>query len=414
MRERRQIWLAWALFGFTALSSIGVGVSKWSWDGQASLFEQLDALWFNLLIIPTLAGVGALIYARRPDNRVGLLLVIPALMMTIISLVKPYLDTFSAAPPEPTPLLFFLVWFSSWGWIWLIFPLLLITQLFPNGRPLSPRWRMVTYATIGWAALFVLLVTLARTYTTVEPPILEMTNPYGVIEPRQLESLIDAIWIPGLLILTGLSITALLLRFRRAGSDERGQIKWLLLACAFFAIVYIGGGVIGVAGESTLGGQIFDVFFGLAVLTIPLAIGIAILRYRLWDIDVIIRRTLVYAALTLSLGVVYLIGVVTLQALFVRLTGAESTLAVVASTLAIAALFQPLRRWVQTIIDRRFFRKKYDAQQVLEQFARRAQQEADLDAISADLVRTVQETLEPEGLRLWLGRRRSTNGSRDI
>jgi len=144
----------------------------------------------------------------------------------------------------------------------------------------------------------------------------------------------------------------------------------------------------------------------VATLLMPLCLGIAITRYRLFDIDVIIRRTLTYTLLTLSLGAVYFLGVVALQELFVRLTGAESTLAVVASTLAIAALFQPLRSWVQTIIDRRFFRKKYDAQQVLEQFARRAQQESDLDSISADIVQTVRETLEPEDVRLWLVRRR--------
>lgn len=412
MRERRQIWLAWTFFGFTALSSIGVGVISLGWAGETQLGKVFAALWFYLVIVPTLAGVGALIYARRPDNRVGLLLVIPALMMTIISLIQPYLDRFSAAPPEPAPLLLFLVWFSSWGWIWLIFPLLLITQLFPNGRPLSPRWRIVAYATLGWAALFVLLVTLSRTYTTIEPPILELANPYGIFDLQQLDLLFGAVWIPGLLILTGLSTTALLLRFRRAGPVERGQIKWLLYACALFAAVYIGGGVIGVAGEPTLGGQIYDLFFGLTVLAIPIAIGVAILRYRVFDIDIIIRRTLVYGALTISLGAVYLTGVVILQALFVRLTGEESPLAVVASTLAIAALFQPLRTRVQAIIDRRFFRKKYDARQVLAQFARRMQQEADLDAISADLVRTVQETLEPEGVKLWLVRRQPTSGSR--
>jgi len=403
----------WALFGFTALSSIGVGLGKWSWEGQASLFEQLNALWFNLLIIPTLAGVGALIFARRPANRIGVLLLIPALMLAIITLTQPYLAQFTTEPPEAIPLLLFLVWLNGWGWIWLIFPLLLIIQLFPSGRPLSPRWRIVAYATIGWAGLFVLALTLSRVYNTIEPPLIELVNPYGMLEFQQLELLIEVVWIPGLLLLTGLSLVALGLRFRRADQVERDQIKWLLSAWVLFAGVYIGGGLLGVGGEAGLGGQIFSFFFNLTVLALPLAIGVAILRYRVFDIDIIIRRTLVYGALTISLGAVYLTGVVILQALFVRLTGAESTLAVVVSTLAIAALFQPLRRQVQAIIDRRFFRRKYDAQQVLEQFARRAQQESDLDAISADLVRTVQETLEPEGLRLWLVRRRSPSASRD-
>lgn len=141
---------------------------------------------------------------------------------------------------------------------------------------------------------------------------------------------------------------------------------------------------------------------GRLALAMPFCLRIAILRYRLFDIDVIIRRPLVYSALTLSPGAVYLGSVALLQALFVRLTGEESTLAVVTSTLAIAALFQPLRRRVQAFIDRRFFRKKYDARLLLEQFARCAQQDADLDVRSSDVLTTVQETLAPEGVKLWL------------
>ena len=143
--------------------------------------------------------------------------------------------------------------------------------------------------------------------------------------------------------------------------------------------------------------------FGPPSFQIMLAIGI--LRYRLFDIDVIIRRTLVYSALTVTLGAIYLIGVALLQTLFVQLTGQESTLAVAGSTLAIAGLFQPLRTRIQAVIDRRFFRRKYDAAQVLAAFARRAQQEADLDALSADMLGVVQETLEPEHARLWIIRR---------
>jgi hypothetical protein len=148
------------------------------------------------------------------------------------------------------------------------------------------------------------------------------------------------------------------------------------------------------------------IFFTLLT---PLSLGIAITRYRLFDITVVLRRTLVYTLLTLLLGAVYFFSVVGLQALFVQLTGQENTLAVVASTLAIAALFQPLRRRVQAFIDRRFFRKKYDAQLVLARFAARAQRESELDTISADLLATVQETLEPERVTLWLTQTRQSS-----
>jgi hypothetical protein len=405
MQRRKQFWLAWALFGFAAISSIVPVLVELASRREALALDLLNTLWFDIAIVPTLAGVGALIYARRPNNRIGLLLLIPSLMLSIITLIQPYLYQFTAEPPQATPLLLFLVWLTGWGWIWLIFPLLLIVQLFPSGRPLSPRWRTVAYVTVGWAALFVLAVTLSQVYTTVEPPLVELANPYGLIESQQLDLLIGLVWIPGLLLLTGLSTVALVLRFRRAGPVERGQIKWLLYACTLFAGVYIGGGLLGVAGESTPGGKIYSLFFNLTVLALPIAIGMAILRHRLFDIDIIIRRTLLYTALTLTLVGAYFLSVIGLQALFVRLTGQESTLAVVASTLAIAALFQPLRVRVQGFIDRRFFRKKYDAQQVLARFATRAQQAADLDKVSADVLGTVQETLEPEQVTLWLVRR---------
>lgn len=147
------------------------------------------------------------------------------------------------------------------------------------------------------------------------------------------------------------------------------------------------------------------VLYVLLTALTPLSLGIAITRYRLFDITVVIRRTLIYGVLTLTLVGTYVLSVIGIQALFVGLTGQESTLAVVASTLALAALFQPLRVRVQGFIDRRFFRKKYDATLVLAEFAARAQRESDLDTVSADVLGTVQETLEPDQVTLWLVRR---------
>jgi len=212
----------------------------------------------------------------------------------------------------------------------------------------------------------------------------------------------------GLVLLTFLG-TTVYIGLRIHDPRIRAQAAWMRLGFAAFStspILWVNSLIFPDFGAWLAArGWLNDAFGLVSTLALPLCLGIAITRYRLFDIDVIIRRTLAYTVLTLSLAAIYFIGVVALQALFVRLTGAESTLAVVASTLAIAALFQPLRRRVQTIIDRRFFRRKYDAQQVLEQFARRAQQEEELDAISADLVRTVREALEPVGVTLWLRKR---------
>jgi hypothetical protein len=189
----------------------------------------------------------------------------------------------------------------------------------------------------------------------------------------------------------------------------RAQTGWLLLSLGSYlvpvAILYPLSFLNTDAFEQFNSFLLTPVLYLIFTLLTPVSLGIAITRYRLFDIDVVIRRTLLYATLTLTLGATYLLSVVALQALFVRLTGAESTLAVVASTLAIAALFQPLRRRVQAFIDRRFFRRKYDAQLVLERFASRAQHEAELDTLAADVLGVVRETIEPERARLWLVRR---------
>ncbi|NJM07561.1 hypothetical protein HC891_17325 [Candidatus Gracilibacteria bacterium] len=201
------------------------------------------------------------------------------------------------------------------------------------------------------------------------------------------------------------------------GRTERAQLAWMSLGLLSFVLPGIGGwvllylGVLAVDGAGPFLGSLLTI---VGWFLLPVCLAVAITRYRLFDIAVIIRRTLVYSTLTLVLGATYFVGVVALQALFVRLTGQESTLAVVASTLGIAALFGPLRRRVQAFIDRRFFRRKYDAQQVLANFAARAQREADLDTVSADLLATVQETLEPEQVQLWLMRREGGRLSRAI
>ena len=200
------------------------------------------------------------------------------------------------------------------------------------------------------------------------------------------------LFIPFLITLV-LALLSLALRFHRAAGVERQQIKWLLYVAALFltAQLAISFGAIG------------EQFTSLVALGFPIAIGIAVLRYRLFDIDVIIRKTLVYTALTALLALVYFGSVVLLQRLFGAVTGiGQSPLAVVVSTLVIAALFTPLRRRIQDVIDRRFFRKKYDAQRILAQFALTARDETDLDALTAELVRVVQETLQPEGVSVWL------------
>jgi hypothetical protein len=192
-------------------------------------------------------------------------------------------------------------------------------------------------------------------------------------------------------------------RWRRAGGNERQQLKWLAYAGAI-----IGAGVVGGVASAYVSGvtylTVFTIGVGVAGITIgiPVAIGTAMLMHSLYDVDVLINRTLVYGALTASLAAVYLGSVVGLQSLFRALSGEGSQLAVVASTLAIAALFNPLRRRIQSFIDRRFYRRKYDAAQTLQTFSAKLRDETDLEALNDDLVSVVRETMQPTHASLWL------------
>jgi hypothetical protein len=314
-----------------------------------------------------------------------------------------YIESLAPSSPAPTVPLLLVVWFSNWNWLLLIFPLLYIPLLFPNGQPPTPAWRWVGVAVIVWATLFVLMVTLVKKISANTTPDIVFDNPIGVLGKDTVERLVG-VWIVGLLALVVACAVTLFVRYRRADDTEREQIKWLLYASAVFLVVYVGGFVGRLGGTASLGGYIWGIFFGLSVITLPAAIGIAILRYRLYDIDVIINRTLVYGSLTAMLAAVYVSGVATTQTIFRALTGQEEQpqLAIVVSTLVIAALFNPLRRRIQGFIDRRFYRRKYDAAKTLEAFSAKLRDETDLDALSDNLVGVVRDTMQPAHVSLWL------------
>jgi hypothetical protein len=285
-------------------------------------------------------------------------------------------------------------WVSTWTWILLVYvPTSFGLLLFPDGRLPSSRWRPV-----AWCAALGIIGFVAG--LALEPGPLEdypqITNPYGVDSPVLLVGLAAALLGAASMVASAVS---LIIRMRRAGSEQRQQIKWL----AYAGVVIVGaifvGGLIAIWNTDV---SIAIISFGL--LGFPVFTGIAIVRHRLYDIDVVINRTLVYGSLTLMLALVYFGGVVTIQTLFRVLTGQERLpqLAVVASTLAIAALFDPSRRRIQSFIDSRFYRKKYDAAKTLETFSSKLRDETDLDALSDGLISVVEETIQPEHASLWL------------
>ena len=266
------------------------------------------------------AIVAALIVSRQPRNTIGWLLMVPVGLYIVGGPIENYIGHLAPSTPTPTVPLLLMLWFNSWNWLLLIFPLLFIPLLFPNGRPPTPRWRWVGVAAIAWATLFVLLATLSQEINTNTTPDIVFSNPIGVLGKDTVQLLVG-VWIVGLVALVVACAVALFVRYQRANDTEREQIKWLLYACAVFLVVFVGGFVSGLGGTASLGGYIWGVFLGLSVITLPAAIGIAVLRYRLYDIDRIINRTLVYGSLTGSLALVYFGGVTATQAIFQRATG---------------------------------------------------------------------------------------------
>jgi hypothetical protein len=391
----RLVWLFYGIITCLIIATSAVGQLS---QGSNNVLRLAGDALISVATPAVFAIVGALIVSRQPRNTIGWLLTVVVGAFLVGEPLENYVNQLASSALEPTLPLLVAVWFSNWGWLLLIFALLLILLLFPTGRPPTPRWRWVGVAAIGWATLFVLMTTLSQRLTA---PGIALDNPMGVLGEGTVE-LLSGVWIVGLLMLLLACALALFIRYRRANDTEREQIKWLLYACAVFVVIYVGGTIGGVAGSNSVGGYVWGILFGLSLLLVPTAIGIAVLRYRLYDIDVVINRTLVYIPLTATLAALYFAGIVLLQRLFLTLTGEQSTLAVVASTLLIAALFNPLRRRIQSFIDRRFYRSKYDARKTLEAFSAKLRDETDLNALNNELVGVVRETMQPSHVSLWL------------
>ena len=394
--------MAWSLFGlFTSLVIVTSGPGLLGQNGPANLLRIAGDALISIATPVAFAAVAALILSRQPQNTIGWVLMVPLGAFAVGTPLQNYVEHAATSSSVPTVPLMIAVWFGNWGWMLLLFPLLHIPLLFPDGRPPTPRWRWVSLAAIVWAALFVLLTTFSQRISAGTTPDLVFENPVGILGRGAAESL-AVVWVVGLLALVVACVVALFVRYRGANGVERKQIQWLLYACAVFLVVFTCGTFSGVGGAMNLGGYIWSIFFGLSLMGLPAAIGVAVLRYRLYDIDLLVNRALVYGLLTAALIVVYFGGIVLLQRLFAALTGEKSTLAIVASTLAIAALFSPLRRRVQALVDRRFYRRKYDARKTLESFSATLRDETDLEALDDGLVGVVRETMQPEHVSLWL------------
>ena len=344
----------------------------------------------------TFPVVGAIVAARRPENAIGWLFCAAGAIFAASSLAHGWATYALSVRPDPLPGAVTAAWLNAWLFLPAIFgtPQLLFL-LFPTGRPLSPRWRAAVWLAV--AAITVQTVGSALVPgPLVDAPVDGIENPVGVGAGDVVAQL------GWLLTLAGIVVAAasLFVRFRRARGEERLQLKWFVLAAAIFATSCIVAGFAFTAeDELPLLGQLLIV---AAFATIPVAAAIAILRYRLYEIDRVINRALVYGGLTATLAAGYL-GCVLLAQLVI---GADSELTVAVSTLAMAALFRPARARIQATVDRRFYRRRYDAALTLEAFGSRLRDQLDLDALGADLRGVVHDTVQPTHVSLWLRRSR--------
>ena len=412
MSIRATSWLAWSLAAFcVVLFLVAVALqiatlpvrspSSWGTGGIST------PLWAILPFLP-FPIVGALIASRRPRNPIGWICLAAGITWMLGMVSGSYvLYGLRLASPGSVP------YPAAVGSLSEFLPptaLLLGTfliLLFPDGRLPSSRWRPVAWlcgAVIATNLVVGILVPGAL------PEVRNVRNPFGLEGQPWLVDANEAIGLLFPLCLLA-SASSLLLRYLRAREEVREQIKWLAFAASVVALGVSGAVVHGtlfpsgaVGSTDPLLGNLLEDTITLSFGGVPVAIGFAVLKYRLYDIDIIINRTLVYGSLTVMLALVYLGGVTATQALFQTFTGQEELpqLAIVVSTLVIAALFNPLRHRVQSFIDRRFYRRKYDARKTLEGFSARLRNETDLDGLNAELVTVVRETMQPEHVSLWL------------
>jgi len=383
--------LAWVLLALAVLLVIPGPVLQFVLDYQDPADIPFAIGFVAALVCP--AGAGAVIAARRPRHAVAWIFLAMGAGLGITLACGAYAELGIATDRGPLPGDELAAWLAAWLFIPVAFGLpLFLLLLFPTGRFLSPRWRRA-----GW--LLGATVMVAAAATAFNPGRLEgqleVRNPLGA--PDAIGGAVETLEVVTTFLALpcfALAVTGLVVRFRRARGVERQQLKWFTFAAALVAVGFAGSIV--VPGEWPADALFLIGLFALAGL--PIAAGIAILRHRLYDIDVVIRRTLIYGALTATLAAGYLACVLVSQLVI----GAESNVAIAASTLTMAALFRPALGRIQAAVDRRFYRRRYDAARTLEAFGVRLRHELDLDALGADLRGVARETLQPAHVSLWL------------
>jgi hypothetical protein len=388
---KRWSWVAWSMLAVFAVGlafTAVLGVLNGSDAGNRAILLYLPA--FTAFMV-----VGALVVARRPANSIGWLFSTIALLTLGASLAGEYVQYAYVTRRDDLPFAVLAAWYLAWA----AFPVFGLTftftlLLFPTGRLPSARWRP-----IAWLAAVEIIVSsvLAALQPTLPLEDQERTipNPIGIRGlPAPEQGAVGAVLLGMFAVASAAACGSLVLRFRRARGEERQQLKWAAYAAALMVITTV------VVGMTVPGGN--DLAIALTMAVLPIAAGIAILRYRLCNIDRLINRTLVYGWLSGLLAGVYAGVVLVLGQVFGGVGGDPPSWVVAGATLATAALFQPARRRIQQVVDRRFNRRKFDAAKTVEAFSVRLRDEVDLDALTAELLVVVDQTIQPTRASLWL------------
>jgi hypothetical protein len=400
MSQRTATRLAWGL-GLAGLVFTVIGLvfllPDYSFphvNDLPNMFNDAANIGFSLVV----AGLGLFLALQRPQNRVCWLLLVVGTSNALSAASSEYSIYTMLVKPGALVGGVWVTWLQQWIWVPYVLAFGLILLYFPNGELLSRGWRWLVYALWTVSAVNLLSSALLTPMLVNGEPNQPVGNPLsGFFTPLQgFFKFASDVSLSVYLILFVPALVSLVIRFRKANGAEREQIKWFAYAAVFFFVAIVAGNGMSLFGSWSQG------VVNIAGGAVPIAIVIAVLRYRLYDIDILIRRTLVYGALTALLVLVYFGSIVVLQEIFRRVTGQSSDLAIIISTLAIAALFNPLRHRVQDAIDHRFYRRKYDAQQVLARFARIARDEVVLEKLSDELLSVVNDTMQPASVSLWL------------
>lgn len=383
-------WLAWAVMGLILVEmTAALLLTTTRGDGPGSEATAMATVLFVL----TTATVGTLIALRRPGHRIGWLLRLAACFFATGSVIITYVEVAVFARPA-LPVGPVLVVLGDWAFsLGFGISATFLLLLFPTGRLPSPRWRPVAWLSIAGIVL-VLAGVLLGTGAFEGLPI---GNPFALESSSPLLPILEDGGFYLLLVSILASAASLVIRYRRAVGEERQQLKWVALG-----VVVLGLGLLGTTLWGVVGGALSDdtgnFLTALSLTVVPISIGIAVLRFRLYDIDRIISRTVTYGAVTAILAGGYAGLVFLLRGLF----PGQGSIAVAGSTLAVAALFNPLRRRTQMLVDQRFNRSQYDGARVIEEFAQRLRTEVDLDELGRDLRAAAVASMQPASVSLWL------------